>query len=146
MSLPNSQKPKIKQEIIGSINLKQTNNQIIHNQKKRGISASQIKFKSIKNPQNKKEPNSIINNIITQVEKDEKILFQIKKTKNPKIQNSILNNIKNNNNNIKSHSYSPNRINTNIKLNNGLLPPKITISYFFDIFSKNSFTPGRTKT
>ena len=23
---------------------------------------------------------------------------------------------------------------------------KITISYFFDIFSKNSFTPGRTKT
>ena len=124
MSFTNFQKPK--QEIIGCINLKQSNNRIIQNQNKRGISATQIKLKRIKNTQKKKEPNSTLNNIITQVEKDEKILFQIKKTKNPIIQNSISNNIKNNNNNIKSHSYSPNRINTNIKLNNGLLPPKIT--------------------
>ena len=107
-------------EIIGSIKINQNQNfQNSKNQslsKKRGISANPLKIKPIKKSQKKNEPNTLLQNLITQVQK--------KPTQASKI---LINNKPNINPNIKSHSYSPNRlINSQIKLNNGLLPPKLS--------------------
>ena len=123
--------------IIGQININTSQkyqNQIISQSKKRGISASQIKLKP--NPKNQNEKNLLITNLITQVEKDQNLQnqkIQNFNIKNPKFQKNQ--NIKNQKtqknkaekNQKKSHSHSPNRLlNSSMKLNNGLLPPKIS--------------------
>ena len=122
--------------IIGQIKIntfQKYQNQIIPQSKKRGISASQIKLKP--NPKNQNEKNSLITNIITQVEKDQNSnqknqILNIKNPKFPKNQNlKFQKTQKNQNEKIqkKSHSHSPNRLlNSSMKLNNGLLPPKIS--------------------
>ena len=122
--------------IIGQIKIntfQKYQNQIIPQSKKRGISASQIKLKP--NPKNQNEKNSLITNIITQVEKEQNSnqknqILNIKNPKFPKNQNlKFQKTQKNQNEKIqkKSHSHSPNRLlNSSMKLNNGLLPPKIS--------------------
>ena len=120
MSYQHSQKQNPKPQIIGRINLKYSpNSQIkyISQSKKRGISAN-AKLKN-QNISKSKDPNSIINNIITQVKKDQKFILKKPLKNQNKNNNEIIIN--------KSHSHSPNRlINSQIKLNNGLLPPKIS--------------------
>ena len=77
MSYQHSQKQNPKPQIIGWINLKYSpNSQIkyISQSKKRGISAN-AKLKN-QNISKSKDPNSIINNIITQVKKDQKFILK----------------------------------------------------------------------
>ena len=114
----NNQKSK-NQEIIGRIHVNQSsnfsgrNNQ--ENIKKRGASSNPSKIKTKNKENEKKNSSNLVSNIITQVEKD-------KKLDNELIENEKINN----KNKQKSHSYSPNRlINSGMKINNGLLPPKI---------------------
>ena len=120
MSYQHSQKQNPKPQIIGRINLKYSpNSQIkyISQSKKRGISAN-AKLKN-QNKSKSKDSNSIINNIITQVKKDQKLILKKPLKNKNKNNNEIIIN--------KSHSHSPNRlINSQIKLNNGILPPKIS--------------------
>ena len=140
MSYKIAQFPNENQEIIGSIQLNHnTQNQKANIlTKKRGISANLLKIKPIKNVQ-KKNNDALLLNLITQVPKKPttKILINTKnlnqKTNenqsNIKINNNYNNNIKNNKNILKtkSHSYSPNRIlNSQMKINNGLLPPNLS--------------------
>ena len=115
------------QEIIGRIHVKQSSNfpgrNIQVNIKKRGESTNQsnIKLKNKENQQNKiQKKSNIVSNIITQVEKDKKIENELIESK--KIENKY-----ENQNKQKSHSHSPNRLlNSGMKINNGLLPPKIS--------------------
>ena len=140
MSYKIAQFPNENQEIIGSIQLNHnTQNQKANIlTKKRGISANLLKIKPIKNVQ-KKNNDALLLNLITQVPKKPttKILINTKnlnqKTNenqsNKKINNNNNININNNKNILKtkSHSYSPNRIlNSQMKINNGLLPPNLS--------------------
>ena len=122
----NNKKSK-NQEIIGRIHVNQSSNfpgrNIQVNIKKRGESTNQsnIKLKNKENQQNKiQKKSNIVSNIITQVEKDKKIENELIESK--KIENKY-----ENQNKQKSHSHSPNRLlNSGMKINNGLLPPKIS--------------------
>ena len=123
-------------EVIGKIKISnfQTNpmKNIQVSTRKRGVSASTVHIKP-KNPnqntQKEKTQKSYISSLITQVQKENN---QNKETNivnnNDSKANNIINTTNNNKNNIekKSHSYSPNRIiNSQMKINNGLLPPKL---------------------
>ena len=119
-----------KQEIIGRIHVNQSSNfpgrSIQVNVKKRGASTNpsniKIKNKNINNQNNQKEKKNnekIPSNIITQVQKEK---IELPLSQSQRIDNKQL--IKKNQ---KSRSHSPNRlINSGMKINNGLLPPKIT--------------------
>ena len=126
-----------KPEIIGRINVNSSNNfpskNIQVNIKKRGSSANPTNIKIKKDlSQNK----SKIPNLITQIQKDKdknqnNENINLSNLNNPisKTQNIIIkkNQIPNLKNQLKSHSHSPNRlINSGMKINNGLLPPKIS--------------------
>ena len=125
----NMQKNK-KQEIIGRIHVNQSSNfpgrSIQVNVKKRGVSSNpsniKIKNKNINNQNNQKEKKNnekIPSNIITQIQKE--------KTEIPLSQSQKIENKPSLKKAQKSRSHSPNRlINSGMKINNGLLPPKIT--------------------
>ena len=106
-----------KQEVIGRIKINQNQNyqsSKVPITKKRGISANPLKLKPEKKIEKKNNPNSLLQNLITQVQKKPESKI-------------IINSTTQNSNNIKSHSYSPNRLlNSQMKINNGLLPPKLS--------------------
>ena len=125
----NMQKNK-KEEIIGRIHVNQSSNfpgrSIQVNVKKRGVSSNpsniKIKNKNINNQNTQKEKKNNeknLSNIITQVQKE--------KTEIPLCQSQRIENKPSFKKSQKSRSHSPNRlINSGMKINNGLLPPKIS--------------------